>query len=189
MGRNAARKAAEAVVHRYEPATLISAGIAGALTAKLRAGDVIQGFEVVDAESGARFKAAGGESVIVTAASVSGPAEKRTLADRYQADVVDMESAAVAAVARKQGIEFMAMKAISDELEFEMPPVGRFVDGDGKFETARFATYIALRPKWWSTVQTLAKNSRRASLNLSHALGHLMQVRADNAQAENTPRI
>ncbi len=187
MGRNAARKAAEAVVDMYEPTTLISAGIAGALTTKLRAGDVVQGFEVVDAESGARFKTAGGESMIVTAASVSGPAEKRMLADRYQADVVDMESAAVAAVAQERGIEFGAMKAISDELEFEMPPVGRFVDGDGEFETARFATYIALRPKWWSTVQTLAKNSRTASLNLSHALEHLMEVRADNIQKENTP--
>ncbi len=77
----------------------------------------------VDAESGARFKTAGGESMIVTAASVSGPAEKRMLADRYQADVVDMESAAVAAVAQERGIEFGAMKAMSDELEFEMPPV------------------------------------------------------------------
>ena len=50
-----------------------------------------------------------------------------------------MEAAAVAAVAQERGIEFAAVKAISDELDFVMPPVGRFVDADGKFETARFA--------------------------------------------------
>ena len=43
MGVTAARKAAEVVMHRYEPATLISAGIAGAMTAKLKVGDVLQG--------------------------------------------------------------------------------------------------------------------------------------------------
>ena len=75
IGRNAARKAAEAVVARYEPSVMISAGIAGALSPTLKVGDVVQASEVVDAESGARF-AAGGESVIVTVSSVSGPAEK-----------------------------------------------------------------------------------------------------------------
>ncbi len=116
IGRNAARRAAEAVVEKYEPTVLISAGIAGALTAKLKVGDVVEGAEVVDADSGVRFRTSGGESVIVTVSSVSGPEEKRLLADRYKADVVDMESAAVAEVARKRRIEFKAIKAISDEL-------------------------------------------------------------------------
>ena len=92
------------------------------------------------------------------------------LADRWKADVVDMEAAAVAAVAQERGIEFVAVKAISDELDFEMPPVGQFVDGDGKFETVRFAVYVAMRPKWWSAVRQLNANSRMASVNLSHAV-------------------
>ena len=189
IGRIAAWRVAEAVVARYQPSMLISAGIAGALTEKLRVGDVVLGSEVVDGDSGARYKASGGESVMVTVSSVSGPAEKRTLAYRYKADVVDMESAAVAAVAREHGIEFSAIKAISDELGFEMPPMAGFVDGNGKFETARFTVYVAMRPKWWSAVMQLAANSRKASVNLSHALEHLIERHVNNTQEEKVPRV
>jgi nucleoside phosphorylase len=184
IGRIAAWGAAEAVVKRYGPAALISAGIAGALTATLKVGDVVHAGEVVDADSGARFTAAGGASVMVTVSSVSGPEDKRLMADRYKADVVDMECSAVAAVAREHGISFSAIKAISDELEFEMPPLGGFVDGNGKFETARFAAYVAVRPKWWSTLRQLAVNSHMASVNLSHAVEHLIEECANKAQEE-----
>jgi adenosylhomocysteine nucleosidase len=185
VGRNAARRAAEAVTERYEPAMLISAGIAGALRATLKVGDVVEGSEVVDAESGARFEMTGGKSVIVTASSVSGSADKRLLADRYKADVVDMEAAAVAEVAQERGIECKAIKAISDELDFAMPPVARFVDSNGQFETARFAAHVAMRPKWWMAVRHLNANSRIASVNLSHSLEHLIQryVKADSVRA------
>jgi adenosylhomocysteine nucleosidase len=188
IGRNAARRAAEVVAERYQPAVLISAGIAGALNATLKVGDVLHGSEVVDAGSGARFRMAGDESVIVTVSSVSGPEEKRLLADRYKADVVDMESAAVADVARERSIDCKAIKAISDELEFDMPPVAGFVDGNGRFKTARFGAYIAMRPKWWSTVRDLNANSRIASVNLSHAVEHLIEGCAINTQEEKVPR-
>jgi adenosylhomocysteine nucleosidase len=188
IGRNAACRAAEAVMKRYESAMLISAGIAGALIATLKVGDVVHGSEVVDADSGARFIMTGGESVIVTVSSVSGPAEKRMLADRYKADVVDMESAAVAEVARKRRIECKAIKAISDELDFEMPPVGRFVGADGQFKTARFIAYVGVHPKWWSAVRHLNANSRIASVNLSHAVEHLIKSCIINTQEENVPR-
>ncbi|HEY4900394.1 MAG TPA: phosphorylase [Terriglobales bacterium] len=187
IGRIAAWRAAQAVVARYAPRVLISAGIAGALTT-LKVGDVVRGSEVVDADSGARFMASGGESVVVTVSSISGPAGKRILADRYAADVVDMESAVVAAVAREHGIDFSAIKAISDELEFEMPPLARFVDGNGTFETARFAAHVAMRPKWWRPVRQLSANSRTASVNLSHALEHLMKEYVNKTQEEKGPR-
>jgi adenosylhomocysteine nucleosidase len=189
IGRSAARRTAEAVMQRYESAMLISAGIAGALTAKLKVGDVVEGAEVVDVESGVRFRTSGGESVIATVSSVSGPAEKLILADRYKADVVDMESAAIAEVARERGAEFSAVKAISDELDFEMPPVGRFVDADGQFETARFVAYVAMRPKWWSAVRHLSANSRIASVNLSHAVEHLIGSYVINRYEEKMPRV
>lgn len=189
IGRKAATKAAIAVIEKYRPVMLISAGIAGALITTLRVGDVVSGREAIEVESGARFAATGGESVIATVSSVSGPEEKRLLADRYKADVVDMESAAGAAVARECGIEFAAIKAISDELEFEMPPFAEFVDGDGKFETMRFAAYIAVHPKWWSSIRQLRANSKLASVNLSHAVHHLMVERSTNTQEENFPLV
>ena len=70
---------------------------------------------------------------------------------KYGADVVDMEAAAVAQVARERGLEFAAVKSISDEADFEMPPMNRFID-DGKFDTRRFLVYVALHPRWWRTL-------------------------------------
>jgi hypothetical protein len=94
-----------------------------------------------------------------------------------------MEAAAVAAVAYERGIEFAAIKSISDELDFAMPPVAEFVDQSGRFETVRFAAYIALRPRWWSAVRHLNANSHIAALNLSEALKHLIDQRSHTVRA------
>jgi adenosylhomocysteine nucleosidase len=179
-----ARRAAIAVIERYSPDVVISAGFVGALTPTLKVGDVVTAGEVVDAASGNRFAASGGESAIATVSSVSGPDEKRWLADRWGADVVDMEAAAVAAVAHEKGVEFASIKSVSDELDFVMPPVAQFVDKSGKFETMRFAIHIALRPKWWSVVRQLNTNSQIAALNLSEALKHLIDYRSQIVRGE-----
>jgi len=185
IGRKAAARAAEAVFAKYEPSVIVSAGIAGALTTTLRVGDVVQAREVVDAESDRRFVAAEGQKVILTVSSVSGSAEKRKLAEHWKADLVDMEASAVAEVAESKGIWFAAIKAISDEVDFVMPPVGEFVEHAGKFQTLRFATYIAVRPRWWSAVKRLNSNSRLASVKLSEALKHLIDQRSATLPREH----
>ena len=188
IGRVAARRTAEAAIVKYAPGLIVSAGVAGALVAKLKVGDVLQANEVVDADSGKRFEHLGGQFVIATVSSVSGPAEKISLAERWRAEVVDMEAASVAGVAQTRGIEFAAVKAISDELEFAMPPVAGFVDDAGRFQTLRFATYIAVRPEWWKAVRQLNANSRLAAVNLSEALKHLISARSLISQEEKIAR-
>ncbi len=77
---------------------------------------------------------------------------KQELLARYGADVVDMEAAAVAQVAEARGLKFAALKAISDEAAFVMPPLDRFIDENGRFATGSFLMYVALRPRWWSSL-------------------------------------
>jgi adenosylhomocysteine nucleosidase len=175
IGRRAASKAAEVLVAQYSPSLLVSAGIAGALSLQLKVGDVVRAREVIDAESGVHFATQGGTETLVTVPSVSGSFEKRGLAARTGAAVVDMEASAVAEVAQRHGVEFAAIKTISDELDFEMPPFGEFVDRAGKFRTLRFAAFLATRPRWWGAVRTLSANSRIAAVNLSRGLQHLMR--------------
>jgi len=178
IGRKAARRAVEAAVAGYDPVMIISAGTAGALSPVLKVGDIVRSRGAVDAESGVVFSA-GGDPLVVTVSSVGGPAEKQAISRRWgAADVVDMEAAAVAEVAEGRGIWFAAIKAISDEVDFVMPPVGEFVDQAGRFQTLRFATYIAVHPKWWSAVKQLNSNSRVASVKLSEALKHLIDQRS-----------
>jgi hypothetical protein len=72
----------------------------------------------------------------------------------------------------------MAIKAVSDQLNFPIPPLSRFVNANGKFETVRFLAWVAIRPKWWSVVHQLNANSNLAAANLCQALGHLIEQRS-----------
>jgi len=177
VGRKAAGHAAEALIMRYSPDVLISAGLVGALTPKLKVGNVVEVKEVIDVDSGAKFQTGQGTAVLVTGSAVAGPADKSVEAQHWNADIVDMEASAEAEVAKQHGIEFLAMKAVSDEVNFPIPPLGKFIDEKGKFRTLRFLAWVAIRPKWWSVVRQLNANSNLAAANLSRALSHLIQRR------------
>jgi adenosylhomocysteine nucleosidase len=175
IGQKFARRAAEVAVEYAQPQRLISAGIAGALSPKLKVGDVGHVREVIDVATGVRYPGMSGDWVLATARNVNGVAGKLELLAKHGADVVDMEGAAVAQVAKERGLEFASMKAISDVAAFEMPPLNRFVDENGRFETARFVMYVAFRPRWWSSLGTLKRNSDLAAKNLCSRLEHLLK--------------
>jgi len=173
IGAQAARRAAEAVIVLYQPGIIYSAGYAGALDPAIRIGQVMRPARVIHVGDGSSISIAGGEGVLVTAASVASPAQKRKLRESFAAQAVDMEASAVAHAAEVRGIEFAAIKAISDEFEFQFPAPDRFVDPDGRFLEMRFALFVALRPWFWLRVMGLARNSRRASRALCHELQRL----------------
>jgi adenosylhomocysteine nucleosidase len=172
IGLDAARRAAEAVISLYHPALLHSVGFAGALDPKLRAGDLIVASVVIDARDGSRAFVSGTDSQnsLVTYMSVAGVQQKKNLAHAFGAKAVDMEAAAVAAAAVAHGIPFAATKVISDESNFEIPEMDRFIDPRGRFRTARFAVFVALRPWLWTRVATLAGNSSKAARVLGEHL-------------------
>lgn len=175
IGPEAARRAAEAAIVHYAPGLLISAGVAGALTPELHVGDVIFPASVINARDGSRHETAIrnarlgnsplARTIMVSSAEIAGAEEKQQLAKAYAAHAVDMESASVARAARTCGLPFIAIKAISDELQFELPPMTRFIK-DGQLHTARLAISVALRPWLWLRVARLARNTRIASENL-----------------------
>jgi len=99
---------------------------------------------------------------LVSASEVAGPRSKADLAQRFHALAVDMEAAGVARVAQECNVGFLCVKAISDEFDFPLPPLNRFVDGEGSFKTGSFAVWTALRPKHWPKVFELSRNSARA---------------------------
>jgi hypothetical protein len=175
IGERCARRAAETAIEYAQPKLLLSAGIAGAASPRLRVGDVGRIREVVDVATGDRYPTTGGEWVLATSQDVSDAAEKRELLTRYGADVVDMEGAAVAQVAKEHGLEFAAVKSISDDARFTMPPLTRFINHNGKFATGRFLFYVALRPKWWPVLGKMRTNTAFASANLCRAVEHLIE--------------
>lgn len=185
IGAEAARRAAEAVIALYGPSLVYSAGFAGALDPTLKVGDIVQPRRVVNAGDGSSLTLGRGEGVLVSFGSVASPSQKVSLRDSFQAQAVDMEAAAVARAAEARGAGFAAVKAISDEFDFDFPAMERFVDSNGRFLEGRFAWYTALRPWLWAKVARLARNSRRASLALCERLRTITEASSELSGVPN----
>jgi adenosylhomocysteine nucleosidase len=175
IGAEAARRATEAVIQETRPGRVLSVGFAGALDSTMKVADVLEPRVVVNAADGARTETGSGQGTLVSYASVSDRDQKQRLARAYGAIAVDMEAGAVAQGAQARGIEFAALKVISDAADFRMPPVERFVSSEGQFRSAQFAMHVAVRPWLWGRTIALARNSTRASRALCTAIENYLK--------------
>src|ERR1700687_4703019 len=145
IGAEAARRATEAVIREVNPMRVVSIGFAGALDASLDIGQVLEPRKVINAADGVRTEVGSGEGILVSSATVTGKEQKIRLGKAYGASAVDMEAAAVAQGAQARGVEFAALKAISDAADFSLPlldrSLDRFVAHDGSFHSVRFACH------------------------------------------------
>jgi len=183
IGAEAARRATEAVIREVNPARVISVGFAGALDASMQVGYVFEPRTVINAADGVRTEVGSGKGILVSSATVAGMEQKTRLSKAYGASAVDMEAAAVAQGAQARGVEFGALKVISDAADFNLPTMDRFVAADGRFQSVRFACHVALRPWLWGATITLARNSAKASRALSEALTSYLGRQAHDREA------
>ena len=175
IGFESARRAAEAAIKTYSPNLLVSAGVAGSLVPELDVGETIFPAVVIDTQDGSRHETAIqaapmgkttlGRTVLASYPEIATVAQKRQLAKSYGAHAVDMEAAAVARAAQAHNLPFIAVKAISDRMDFELPEMMRFIR-NGSFQTTNFALHVAIRPWLWFRVFRLARNTKIASENL-----------------------
>jgi len=196
IGYEAARRAAQAVVKDFRPQMLVSAGFAGALIGTLKVGNVFLPNVIIDGRNGMEYRCNFGEGILgggilVSAAQIAGSASagcesKKELAEKFHALAVDMEAAGVAEVAREEGIGFRCVKAISDEADFPMPPMNRFISPEGGFNVSGFAAWAIVRPAVWSPVIALARNSNRAARALC---AWLEERSADGIQPAQVVRV
>ena len=159
----------------------------------MKIGDIIVPRRVVNAGDGGSVDTGRGEGVLVSFASVASPEQKAKLGASFGAQAVDMEAAAVAQAAEARGAHFAAVKAISDESDFALPPMDKFVTPGGEFRTWKFALYVLIRPWTYNSVLRLARNSSRASRALCHWLNKMnegllaatTEARADSMEISN----
>jgi predicted RNase H-like nuclease len=163
------------LVEAERPDILIAAGFAGALTRYHTVGETITPGTVIDSHTGDRFGLPWGTGVLVSSPTVADDQAKKRLAEHYSADFVDMEGASVARIGQETGVPVCAVKTISDELGFAMPPLNTYVRQDGTLAIERFAAHVAVRPGQWPNLIQLARNSRRASSALCNVLERLMR--------------
>ncbi|MDB6144166.1 MAG: hypothetical protein JWP80_3210 [Pseudomonas sp.] len=138
MGPAAARTAAMALVDAGAQG-LATFGVAGALDASLRSGMLLCPRQILDeygcvyptdTEWRERLQQRLVDADLPTIIDVSllslpeplcTPAAKRAAQQRYMASAVDLESAAVASVADSLGLPFIALRAVVDERDDEIP--------------------------------------------------------------------
>ena len=170
MGAARAGLAVEAALASMPVTALLSVGLAGACDPALKVGEIVRAGVVMDGQTGERFEDSQSRQVLVSAGAIAGVGEKARLHASCYATAVDMEAAAVARLARQHGLEFQAIKAISDEADFDVEWLSQFATADGQFREGTFALHAAVRPGLWPKVITLGRNSSKALDALTAAL-------------------
>jgi adenosylhomocysteine nucleosidase len=180
LGAERARLAAKTALAAGPIRRIVSAGWAGGLHAGMEPGGVWRIREVVNSATGEIVETSDPHgmnedaAVLVTAETVTSAHDKRQMHTMYSADLVDMEAAAVADVARKHRLPFSAIKAVSDGYDFDLPGMEKFTTADGQFRQGLFAAYAVLRPTLWKPVAQLARDSRKAATNLAEELKRII---------------
>jgi adenosylhomocysteine nucleosidase len=171
MGEPRASLAVNAALATGPVEELVSVGWVGACAPGMPVGTIARPSTVISASTGERFTCREGDgSVLATVTTFAGTEEKRRLHATYGASTVEMEAAAVARLALAHRLSFRAIKAVSDASNFEIPGIERFYTSEGQFREAAFGAYVALRPKLWRPVVTMAKGSKFAAEQLCREL-------------------
>ncbi len=145
-----AAAAAAAVIDHAKPDRVWSVGLCGGLDAKLSVGDVVTGWNVFDPNSGDELAAlpfpdSQGVTIVSQDRVAVTAAEKSALAS--MGSVVEMESAAVARVARDMGIAFQCVKVVSDTVDETISvDLNGARDAEGRFAGLRVAGQAMKNP-------------------------------------------
>jgi hypothetical protein len=153
MGQERASENTYLLFRHFQIKAFILSGYGGALVAPLKVGQVVvsTNFTSTAVLGFLRMLSGFDFASFCTADEVVGTVEKRSwYAARTEAQVVDMETEAVAAIVSERQIPFMAVRAISDEF---LPPLptGALAAGfdpqKGRATPFRLLGYLALHPR------------------------------------------
>ncbi|MCL6480512.1 MAG: hypothetical protein K6U02_02180 [Firmicutes bacterium] len=170
------------------PEVCISAGLAGGLRPQHRSGEVLLARAVRSLEgdrqlrcdpgllSASRFLSCRIADLFLSSPRVIGSAwEKRRLG--RLADAVEMESLVVLEAARQCGSAVLAIRAIADTCDEDLPyDFGRFVDAHGQPNLSRALAEVARRPLRLPALLQLNRRSRQAAEALCRFLEDYVQL-------------
>lgn len=179
----------------------VTAGLAGALKTEYAVGDVLVAGGV-KASHDARAAGEWSATELVAAATRSGArpvnwfvtasraantaAEKQTLS--AGADAVEMESYEVMSAARAAGVPAVAIRAVSDRADEDLPfDMNRVFGETGQVSLPRVLGQVALKPHAIPGLIRLGSNSRKAAESLTRFLDSYVKDLASALPA--TPRV
>ncbi len=189
------RRARETVLRALElvprPEMIIATGVAGALSAGLKPGDLVLADRIllldaddeiatrVDSiasvhqqETGRALTLAGlrySTGAMLTMHRVISAAEKRRAKTTTGAIAVDMETAALAAEAAVLEIPFISLRAVLDELDDEVPGA-EILDGQGRVRPLAATSFLVRNPGMMFELPKMIRNLARATHSIADAL-------------------
>ncbi len=188
VGKDCARRAAEAVLQAHRPDFAISAGFAGGLVPELKKNDLFfptsacdEEFRLMDLDvlpgkmlktREARENAVQGGRLLTYQHVVEDEQEKRQCSEKYGAKAADMETYVLAEMCRDRAIPLYCVRAISDSLEDKIPQDIQKLMHQKSFMSqlgAAFHTAIK-RPGSVVDMAKLRAGAMKASIRLSEIL-------------------
>jgi adenosylhomocysteine nucleosidase len=190
MGQDHALDAAKSAL-AYKPDICISSGLAGSLQSDYRPGDILAARLV--SEVGEPVAVASHRELLATAVEcgarqIERLATSRTLVARAeqkqelrdQAEAVDMESYTILAEAARCGVPAVAIRAISDTADFDIPyDFERARDAQGQIRVMGVVSQVLRRPSGLPVLLKLSRDSRFASRRLADFLDVFAGTMAD----------
>jgi len=164
---------------------LVSFGLAGGLDPALPAGTLVVPEAVIadgcdwrtDIALGARLGGTTGHVCLGTDRIVATAAEKHRLRRETGADLVDMESGAVAAIASAAGVPFAVLRAICDAADRTLPPAALIaLDSEGRLAPARIAWSVLTSPAQVGALLALARDAAAARRALRSRIAAMQPV-------------
>lgn len=196
MGVQHAAAATAALIDAIKPEVIVGFGLAGGVRPGLHVGDVVVATRILLAKgrlfseqpglsadlattAGERLaRELGGQgfgihagSCITSGAIVSKRETAATLPAELSNPVLEMETAAVARVAAREGVPLLALRAVSDDAGEELGfAITDFTDKELRIRVHRVLWSVLRRPWLIPQLVRLAGNSRRAADNLARAV-------------------
>ncbi len=203
IGRNNAAKATDHLLQTFKINLLISSGVAGGIRPGVNLGDLViaenvsytkqSDFErgVLQLESSFSCK----EGFVELAKKVSKDSDvvshcgdlltvdkvisqartKKKIGENATFIAVDMESAAIAEVADKRGVEFAAVRSVSDTIEDNIDiDYADIMTDDGKVKYSNLAMNIMRNPRRLAILKRLHKQTKVAAKRLSFFMAQLI---------------
>ena len=197
MGTKKAWAATTALIDATKPSVIISAGLGGGVRNGLATGDVVVGGrimtlrensvddgtaidntrlvrDIVDSLPAGPFRIL--EGCIVTCRGILRKEEaRRILPGEITNPVLDMETAAVAQAASREGIPFLSLRAVSDAGHEEIPfSLQEITDRNLNISICRVIAAILRKPRLLPQMMRLARNAKTAGNNLATVLERLL---------------
>ncbi len=108
---------------------------------------------------------------------ISQASTKRIIGKQNSFIAVEMESAVVAEVARKKGVEFAAIRSISDDIDDDLHlDYDNIISDEGKVKVTSIALGVLKNPRSLSLLSRLNKQTKTAAKSLAHFMTKLVPL-------------